>query len=447
MTDSSLPDGSANDPGKRGQMTMLGATFLGIGAMVGAGIFTLLGEAAAIAGSAVWIAFAIAGFVSLLQGYSYAKFGVRYPSRGGVTEFWRQGFGDGHMLGVSSWLLFFTSVIVTAMVAVSFGSYLGTLLFGEGVSLWTINLLASVLMVGVAAVVLAGAEAVNKAQTIIVSVLLLVFAVFIFATLTAIDPSLLSPSTYPPFSDIAGAVALTFFAFLGFGVVVFSAGDLSNPKKELPRAVYLSILVAGAIYIAVSIGVMGVMTVDEVIASGATALADAAKPVLGQAGYVMMALAALLATASSASSNTFAAGGVTSTMGQSGQFPPVFGRARRRGRGEGTVGVVITMLIVILLIWVYDLSAIASLGSAIGLLVFSLASIAHLRVIDQTGAQRWLIVLGLVATIAVLVSFIATTLVNEPATLRAAVLLIVLSIVLDYGWKAVRDRRESPGGS
>jgi len=368
MTDTGQPNNLTNGPEKRGQMTVLGATFLGIGAMVGAGIFTLLGEAAVIAGSAVWISFTLAGIVALLQGYSYAKFGVRYPSRAGVAEFWRQGFGDGHMLGISSWLLFFTSVIVTAMVAVSFGSYLGTLLFGEDASLWAVNLIASVLMVGVAAVVLTGAEAVNKAQTIIVSVLLLVFAVFIVATLTAIDPTLLAPSTYPPFSDIAGAVALTFFAFLGFGVVVFSAGDLKNPKKDLPRAVYLSILVSGAIYIAVSIGVMGVLTVDEVIASGATALAEAAKPVLGQAGYVMMAVAALLATASSASANTFAAGGVSSSMGQSGQFPPVFGRARRRG--EGTVGVVITILLVIMLIWLFDLSAIASLGSAVGLIVF-----------------------------------------------------------------------------
>jgi len=447
MTDSGQPDSLTNGPEKRGQMTVLGATFLGVGAMVGAGIFTLLGEAGAIAGSAVWISFALAGIVALLQGYSYSKFGVRYPSRAGVAEYWRRGFGDGHMLGISSWILFFTMVIVTAMVAVSFGSYLGALLFGDDVSLWAVNLLASVLMLGVAAIVLTGAEAVNKAQTIIVSVLLLVFAVFIVATLTAIDPSLLAPSTYPPFSDIAGSVALTFFAFLGFGVVVFSAGDLSNPKKELPRAVYLSILVSAVIYIAVSIGVMGILTVDEVVASGATALAEAAKPVLGQAGYVMMAIAALLATASSASANTFAGGGVTSSMGQIGQFPPLFGRTRRGRRGEGSVGVVITVLLVIMFIWLFDLSAIASLGSAVGLVVFSLVSIAHLRVIDETGAKRWVIVLGLVATVAVLVLFATTTLVNEPTTLAASVLLIVVAIVLDLVWKAVRNRRESPAGS
>ena len=286
----------------------------------------------------------------------------------------------------------------------------------------------------------------SKAQTIIVSVLLLVFAVFIIATVTAIDPSLLAPSTYPPFRDIVGSVALTFFAFLGFGVVVFSAGDIPNPNKNLPRAVYLSILVSAAIYIAISVGVLGVLTVDEVIANGATALAEAAKPVLGQAGYVMMALAALLATASSASANTFAAGGVTSSLGQIGQFPPVFGRARRGQRGEGGVGVVITILLVIMLIWLFDLSGIASLGSAVGLVVFSLVSVSHLRVIDQTGAKRWLILLGLVATVAVLVAFTATTLVNEPMTLAASVLLIVVAIVLDLVWKAVRNRRESPAG-
>ncbi len=429
-----MTDGSQK---KGAQMTLLGATFLGVGSMVGAGIFALLGEAAAIAGSAVWISFALAGVVALLQGYSYARLGMRYPSSGGIVEFMRRGFGDGHMLGISSWILYFTFTIVLAMVAVSFGSYLGAL-FSDDVSLWTVNLLASLLIVGITAVVLKGAAAVSKSQTLIVSILLLVFAVFILATLTAVNPSLLAPSTYPPFGDIAGSVALTFFAFLGFGVVVFSAGDIPNPKKNLPRAVYASIGISVALYVAISVGVMGVLTVDEVISSGSTALAEAARPVLGQAGFVMMALAALLATASSASANMFAVGGITSMLGRIGQFPPVFGRT---GPGGRSAGLVISMLFVIVIIWLFDLSAIASLGSAIGLIVFALVSIAHLRVIDDTGAKPWLIWLGLVAVVAVFVAFVATTLVDEPRTLTTMILLLVASIGLDFGWKAIRAHR------
>src|SRR6476661_1528668 len=107
------------------------AAFIGVGAMVGAGIFALLGAAGAVAGAAVWISFLIAGAVAGLQGYSFAKFGARYPSAAGLFEYLRRGFGEGHLTGVTAWLTYVTNAIITAMVAVSFGSYAGAL-FAHG---------------------------------------------------------------------------------------------------------------------------------------------------------------------------------------------------------------------------------------------------------------------------------------------------------------------------
>ena len=99
------------------------AAFIGVGAMVGAGIFSLLGAAGEVAGAAVWISFLLAGAIAMLQGYSFAKFGARYPSAGGLLEYVRQGYGGGHVTGVVAWLLLTANAIITAMVAVSFGSY------------------------------------------------------------------------------------------------------------------------------------------------------------------------------------------------------------------------------------------------------------------------------------------------------------------------------------
>src|SRR3954464_1622591 len=99
------------------------ASFIGVGAMVGAGIFALLGAAGEVAGSAVWISFLLAGAVAVLQGYSFAKFGARYPSAGGFLEYVVRGWGEGHFTGVLAWLLLAVNAIITAMVAVSFGSY------------------------------------------------------------------------------------------------------------------------------------------------------------------------------------------------------------------------------------------------------------------------------------------------------------------------------------
>ena len=108
------------------KLTIRQAAFIGVASMVGAGIFALLGAAGEVAGAAVWLSFLIAGAIAMLQGYSFAKFGARYPSGAGLQGYVFRGFGDGHTTGIIAWLLFAANAIITAMVAVSFGSYAAT---------------------------------------------------------------------------------------------------------------------------------------------------------------------------------------------------------------------------------------------------------------------------------------------------------------------------------
>ena len=132
-------------------MTVRGAVFLGVGAMVGAGIFALLGEAGAVAGSAVWVSFLIAGLISSLLGYAVVKLGVRYPSAGGILTYLIEGFGNGRLVGIASWLGYFSAILlVCAMVAVSFGDYAALLCFGsDAADAWT-NVFASGVVVAAA---------------------------------------------------------------------------------------------------------------------------------------------------------------------------------------------------------------------------------------------------------------------------------------------------------
>src|SRR6516164_5832926 len=135
MSDTSrVSAGSELTPGgEAGLMSLRGAVFLGIGAMVGAGIFALLGEAGDIAGAAVWISFLVAGVLSLALGYAMVKLGVRYPSSGGLITYLIAGFGNGRLVGVASWLGYLTAIVVVgAMVAVSFGDYAASLFLGKG---------------------------------------------------------------------------------------------------------------------------------------------------------------------------------------------------------------------------------------------------------------------------------------------------------------------------
>jgi amino acid transporter len=322
------------------------------------------------------------------------------------------------------------------MVAVSFGSYASSA-FADGSEGW-IKVFAVLVVIVMTLLNIAGSQAVAKAQTVVVYVVLGILVVFAVTTLANIDPTLLATSGYPPFRDIVASVALTFFAFLGFGVITFTAKDLADPARQLPRAVFLALGIATVIYVAVALGVFGTLTVEEVIASGGTALAVAAEPVLGEAGYWMMSITALFATAGATNAGLFPATGLSDEMASVGQFPPVMGS---RLWSRAPTGLLLTAAVAIVLALGFDLSSIASIGSAIALLVFTLVTAGHLRVRSQTGASMLLLILGVLTTGVVLLTFAFTTLPEEPGTAVALLVILVLSVVLDLWWKSVKGRR------
>ena len=422
-------------------MSVRGAAFLGVGAMVGAGIFALLGEAGAVAGSAVWLSFLLAGIVALLLGYNVVKLGVRYPSSGGLIAYLLEGFGNGRLVGIASWLGYFAAiVIVCSMVAVAFGSYATSLFIGNDAAAGWDNVFTSGIVVSMAGINLIGARFVDRAQSLIVVVLLAVFAVFIAVTLVDIDPHLLAFSGYPPVSDIIASVALTFLAYLGFSVITFAVGDLRDPARELPKAMYLALGVTATTYVLISLGVFGTLTVTEVVGFGETAIAEAARPALGDAGFTIMAIAALLATASSVNATLYASGGLTAMLAEVGQFPSFFGRGSRLG---AHAGLLITAAIVLVVSNLVDLSAIASVGSACSLVIFLLVGMAGYKLRSTTGARGAIILLGMTATAIVLAFFAVDTLRNAPETFIAIVAIAALAVLLDAVWKHVRKEPPS----
>ena len=150
-------------------MSVRGAAFLGIGAMVGAGIFALLGQAATVAGSAVWLSFLLAGIVATLLGYNVVKLGVRYPSNGGLFAYLMQGFGNGRLVGIAAWLGYFAAiVIVCSMVAVAFGSYATSLFVGDGAWSGWDNIFTTLVVIAMAGVSMVGSALVDRAQSVIV---------------------------------------------------------------------------------------------------------------------------------------------------------------------------------------------------------------------------------------------------------------------------------------
>jgi amino acid transporter len=425
------------EPRPTGGLTVRGATVLGIGSMIGAGIFALLGEAGAVAGAAVWISFLIGGVVATLLGYVCVKLGTRYPSSGGLVTYLVEGFGRGRLVGVASWLGYIAAiVIVTAMVAVSFGAYAKSLFVGEHASNAWNHVFITLLLVVMFAVNMVGAKFVERAQTLIVSGVLIVFAVFIVVTISTIHLSLLSFSDYPPFSKIVSSVALTFFAFLGFNVITFAAGDLRDPKRELPKAMYGALGVTTTVYVLIAVGVFGTLTVAEVIGYGETAIAEAARPTLGDAGFTVMAVAALLSTAGATNATLYASSNLTGMLAAEGLFPPLFGPGSRLGARSGLL---ITSVLVLVVANLVDLSAIASVGSAVALMIFVLVGAAGYRRRNDTGSNAAIVLLAIGVTSVVLGFFAVDTWNTAPETFGAIVAILVLAVILDF-WTRRRRR-------
>jgi len=427
---------------KASAMSVSGAAFLGIGAMVGAGIFALLGEAGAVAGAAVWLSFLLAGVVAGLLGYVVVKLGVRYPSSGGIIAYLVEGYGNGRLVGIASWLGYMSAiVIVCSMVSVSFGSYAASLFIGDDAGPAWDNVFTTAMVLAVLAINVVGSNIVDRAQSVIVIALLAVFVVFIVATVPAVDRDLLAFDGYPAVSDIVSSVALTFFAYLGFSVITFAAGDLADPARGLPKAMYGSLAVTATLYVLVALSVFGTLTVAEVIGSGETAIAEAARPVLGDAGFVMIAVAAMLATASSANASLYASVGLTRMLAGVGQFPALLGR--RTGRGA-PIGLLVTAGVVLVVSNVVDLSAIASVGSAVALCVFLLVATAGYRRRADTGANAVVVLAAIAVTAAVLVFFAVDTARHEPATFVAILAIAALAVVFNVIWAHPRAA-SSPG--
>jgi amino acid transporter len=199
---------------------------------------------------------------------------------------------------------------------------------------------------------------------------------------------------------------------------------------------YQALGITTVVYVLISIGVFGTLTVAQVIQYGERAIAEAARPALGDAGYTIMAVAALLATAGATNATLYASGNLTGMLAEEGLFPAFFGAGSRLGK---RAGLLITGGLVLLIANLADLSAIASVGSAVALVIFLLVGLAGYRLRAETGSNRELVLTAMGMTAVVLAFFAVDTWQNAPETFAAIVGILILAVGLD-AWTRSRAR-------
>ncbi len=371
---------------------------MGIGAMVGAGIFALLGEASAIAGSAVYISFIVGGIVALSSAYSLGKLGATFPSSGGIIEYLSQSYGIGFFTGTMSIMLYFSAIVSLSLIAKAFSNYAVTFLPSGASPLWRPVFSAGIIVLFVV-INLEGARDVAVLERLTVGLKFVVLCCLSVAGILVMNPDLLAPSHYPASSHILYSLAVTFFAFEGFRVITNTAEDMPDPSTTLPKAMMASVIFVMLLYVAISFSVFGNLPVDKVIEARDFALAQAALPVFGHVGFTVVTITALIATASAINANLYAVTNVTYQLAKEGELPQVFGVPIAHSRE----GLVISGILVIVLSLLFDLTEIAEIGAITVLFVHAITHIGHLKIITRTGASFFLVLIATILCLAAMV--------------------------------------------
>jgi amino acid transporter len=425
MTTGSQPS-TASSSGA-GQIGMPAAVSIGIGGMVGAGIFSILGVVAQAAGNAMWVAFAIGGVVALLSTYSYARLGAVFPSAGGAVHFLVKGFGDGILAGGLNLFMWAGYIISLALYATAFGGYAATFVTATPSPL----LLKSLAVASVVVLTLVnafGAKLMGRSETLIVAIKVAILVLFAAVGMWFIKPANLSPALWPEAKSVLFGAGVLFIGYEGFGLVTNAAGDMRDPRKMLPRALYTSVILVIAIYLAVALTVTGNLSNEQIERAKDYALAQAARPFLGEFGFRLIAIAALFSTASAINATLFGSANVCYMIARDGELPQGLSRTEWK---DATNGLILTAGLVVLVTLFFDLSGIAMMGSAAFLLVYAAVNAGHLRLLEQTGANAIIVWLSLITCLVMFAILSVYTYQQQPAAIAALVVIAAASFAAE----------------
>jgi len=372
----------------------LAALTIGVGTMIGAGIFVLPGDAVQSAGSLAIASFVIGGFIALLTAFSASELGTAMPKSGGAYYYVNHALGPlfGSVAGWANWLgLAFAS----AFYMVGFGRYVQDIVGVGGVvavgpfAMTPVKLVALVgaaLFIGVNYV---GAKETGRLQNVIVMLLLAILAVFTLVGAFRADPANLPAS--PGVGSMLGTTGLIFVSYLGFVQITSVAEEIKAPGRNLPRAVIGSVVLVTVIYALVLLIMTAAVDqgfIAEVEAAGEIAVVQTAALFLGPVGATAMLVGGLLATASSANASILASSRINFAMGRDNIVSPDLNKIHPRFATPYR-SIAVTGGLILVFVLAGSVNDLAKMGSALHLIIYALLNVALIvmRTVDPADYQ------------------------------------------------------------
>jgi len=389
-----------------GKIGLKEAISIGIGGMVGGGIFAVLGLAVSLGKGGTPISFLIAGLIALITSYSYVKLSLKYPDRGGTVKFVNQGFGIGVFSGGINNLLWVSYIIMLSLYSSAFGSYAPNLFSITGDRVLDSHIFLSSIIIIATAINYYSVTVVGKieAYAVIIKLIILISFVFVGAYGLFGNPNveqLAIENWESPLNLITGGMVI-FVAYEGFELIANAAPDIINPKKNIPKAYYYSVIFVIILYLAISIITVGSLPFDEIATAQDYVLAQAAEPMLGKTGFTIITIAALISTFSAINASLYGGSRVSYEIAQDDELP----HHLTSMLWNQPIGLLITAVATLAIANTLDLNSISTAGSIGFLLIFAIINFVGYKLSSETGSSKTIPLIGFVVGLLALITLI-----------------------------------------
>ncbi|WP_179349777.1 APC family permease [Winogradskyella pacifica] len=425
------------------KISLKDAISIGIGGMVGGGIFAVLGLAVSIAHGGTPVAFLFAGLLALITSYSYVKLSQHYPDRGGTVKFINQGFGVSIFSGAINNLLWISYIIMLSLYASAFGSYAPNLLELTSNKTVDFHIYASAIIILATAINYYSIAVVGKIESYAVIIKLIILFGFIgvgaYGLIGNPNLSQLAISHWESPVQLFAAGMVIFVAYEGFELIANAAPDIINPKKNIPRAYYGSVIFVIVLYIIIAIVTVGSLPFDTIATAEDYVLAEAAKPMLGQIGFTIITIAALISTFSAINASLYGGSRVNFEIAEDDELPHHF----TSKLWNQPIGLLVTAIATLVLVNILDLESISTAGSVGFIIIFGIVNLVGFKTSKDTSSNKIIPIVGCTLCILALVILINQQYKSNLTGVLVSGAIIALCFIAEWIYKTSEKRRKS----
>lgn len=411
--------------------------------MVGGGIFAVLGLAVSIAQGGTPIAFLFAGVLALITSYSYIKLSQKYPDRGGTVKFINQGFGVSIFSGSINNLLWVSYIIMLSLYASAFGSYAPNLLEITQNKTIDFHIYASAIIILATAINYYSVAIVGKIESYAVIIKLIILIGFIgigaYGLIGNPNLSQLAMSNWESPLQLFAAGMVIFVAYEGFELIANVAPDIENPKKNIPRTYYYSVIFVIILYFIIAIVTVGSLTFDKIATAEDYVLAEAAKPMLGKIGFTIITIAALISTFSAINASLYGGSRVNYEIAEDDELPHHF----TSKLWNQPIGLFITAIATLILVNILDLESISTAGSVGFILIFGIVNLVGFKLAKDTNSNRVIPMAGFVLCLVALVVLMHQQYLSNLTGVIVSISIILLCFIAEWIYKTTERKQKN----